>query len=197
MLATDIDPRFLEAIEAPNLETRRHDVLAEDLPAGEFDLVHTRWLLHHLPQPERAVANMVSALRPGGWLLVEDVDFFPVHASSNALYKEFMVALVSAVLSPAGGDGFRSRMLPGLVADQGLEQVDADCELAVVRGGSPWAEFFRLSAEQVRDGITGTGGALGSDRLDEALGLLEDPAFWGFAGAGIAVWGRRSVEGRG
>ena len=37
-------------VEEPNLEVRRHDITVEDLPEGQFDLVHTRWLLHHLPQ---------------------------------------------------------------------------------------------------------------------------------------------------
>lgn len=194
VLATDIDPRFLEEIEAPNLEVLRHDVMADELPAGNFDLVHVRWLLHHLPYPERAVARMAAALRPGGWLLIEDVDFFPVHASPKPLYTTFMIALTDTVLSASGGDGFRARVLPPLLEDRGLVDVDADCEVAVFRGGSPWAEFFQLSAEQVRDRITGASGTMSPEQLEEALALLDDPTFWAFAGAELAVWGKRPLD---
>jgi hypothetical protein len=32
VVATDLEPRFLEAIDASNLEVRRHDILREPLP---------------------------------------------------------------------------------------------------------------------------------------------------------------------
>jgi len=192
--ATDIDPRFLEEIEEPNLEVRRHDITVEDLPAGQFDLAHTRWLLHHLPDPERVVARMIAALRPGGWLLLEEVDFFPVHASTSRLYTDFMVRLTETVMAASGRDGFWARALPALVTDQGLDEVDTDGDLAILRGGSPWARFLQLSARQVRDKVVSGSGTMTAERFDAALALLDDPTFWAFAGAGIAVWGRRPSD---
>jgi SAM-dependent methyltransferase len=193
-MATDIDPRFLRDIEEPNLEVQRHDITVEDLPEGQFDLVHTRWLLHHLPDPERVIARMVAALRPGGRLLLEEVDFFPVHASTSQLYVDFMMGLTEAVMAASGRDGFWARALPALVAGRGLVEVDADGDFAIFRGGSPWAEFLQLSARQMRDKIIAASGTLSAERLDAALTLLDDPAFWAFAGAGIAVWGRRPLD---
>jgi hypothetical protein len=52
------------------------------------------------------------------------------------------------------------------------------------------AEFFQLTAEQMRDEVVSSG-ALSAERFDAGLALLDDPKFWAFAGAGIAVWGRR------
>jgi hypothetical protein len=40
---------------------------------------------------------MIDALRPSGWLLLEDVDFFPVHTSTSQLYVDFMIALTANV----------------------------------------------------------------------------------------------------
>jgi transposase len=54
-----------------------------------------------------AIERMIKALRPGGWLLLEEVDFFPVHASSNADYSAFMSALVNTVVSASGRDSAR------------------------------------------------------------------------------------------
>jgi SAM-dependent methyltransferase len=193
-MATDIDPRFLQDIEEPSLEVRRHDITVEDLPEGQFDLVHTRWLLHHLPHPERVTARMVAALRPGGWLLLEEVDFFPVHTSTSQLYTDFMIELAERVVAASGRDCFWARALPALVANQGLVEVDADGDFAIFRGGSPWAEFLQLSAQQMRDKIIVASGTLSAERLDAALTLLDDPTFWAFGGAGIAVWGRRPLD---
>ncbi len=35
----------------------------------------TRAVLEHLPAREQVLTQLVAALRPGGWLLVEDTDF--------------------------------------------------------------------------------------------------------------------------
>ena len=42
----------------------------DELPAGDFDLVVSIGVLHHIPAPEPVVAAAFRALRPGGKLLV-------------------------------------------------------------------------------------------------------------------------------
>src|SRR6185369_6987501 len=71
VLATDIDPAWLDP--HGGYEVRRHDIAA-DPPPATFDLVHARLVLVHVPDRAQALATMVAALRPGGWLLVEDAD---------------------------------------------------------------------------------------------------------------------------
>jgi ubiquinone/menaquinone biosynthesis C-methylase UbiE len=66
VLATDLDTRFLESLDDPALEVRRHDIAREHLPDSAFDLVHARLILVHLPERELALAKMVGALKPGG-----------------------------------------------------------------------------------------------------------------------------------
>src|SRR6516225_10236005 len=44
------------------------------LPPGSFDLVYCRFLLIHLPEPERALREMFALLRPDGILVCEDGD---------------------------------------------------------------------------------------------------------------------------
>jgi SAM-dependent methyltransferase len=188
--ATDIDIRFLQQIHENNFEAITHDVTARDLPENKFDLVHTRWLLHHLRQPEHVIQRMIAALRPGGLLLLEEVDFFPVQISTSSVYTDFMLALTGTVVAPSGRDCLWARALPALVAEQGLEALGVEGDLAFLRGGSPLAEFFKLTGEQMRDRVISSN-ALSEDRFNAGMALLDDPKFSAFAGAGIAVWGTR------
>jgi SAM-dependent methyltransferase len=100
-VATDIDPRFLAAPELAGVEVRRHDIRRDLLETGHYDLVHCRALLMHLAEPERALARMAAALRPGGWLLVEegDLETFavadPAHAASAMVNHVHRLATVA------------------------------------------------------------------------------------------------------
>jgi hypothetical protein len=60
----------------------------------------------------------------------------------------------------------------------------------VLKGGSPVAEFYSLSAQQIRERIIESG-ALSAERLDEAVDLLKSPDLCAFGGGGVAVWGQR------
>jgi SAM-dependent methyltransferase len=70
--------------------------LAEE---SAYDLVFARYLLSHLPRPQRAVELMVRAVRPGGRLVLEDV-FFPGHICypANAAFDRYL-ELYQAVAS--------------------------------------------------------------------------------------------------
>jgi SAM-dependent methyltransferase len=188
--ATDINTQLLQHMNPTNFEAITHDITVDDLPASGFDFVHARWLLHHLSQPEPAIRRMIDALRPGGWLLIEENDFFPVYTSTSQLYIDFMAAFVGNVVRPAGGNAFLGRTLPGVVAKMGLRQVNGEGDFPLLQGGSPVAEFYSLSAEQIRERIIESG-ELSAERLDQALELLKSPDFWAFGGGGVAVWGQR------
>jgi SAM-dependent methyltransferase len=63
--------------EGKRIEFRQGD--ARRLPLteeewGSFDIVHSRFLLEHLPETGPVVRAMVQALRPGGRIILEDDD---------------------------------------------------------------------------------------------------------------------------
>ncbi len=76
VVASDISAAMLEvgAREAPaNVSFER--AAAEDLPyaAGAFDMVVTRYSVHHFLRPEQALQQMHRVCRPGGELLLIDI----------------------------------------------------------------------------------------------------------------------------
>ena len=75
VVATDLDPRFIDASQRANLEVRQHDLMRDPLEAASYDLVHARAVVEHIPDHAAAIRRLVEALKPGGWLVLEDVDF--------------------------------------------------------------------------------------------------------------------------
>jgi SAM-dependent methyltransferase len=75
VISTDLQVGFLEALELPTVEVVRHDIRVDGFPEASFDLVHTRAVLMHVPVDPDLLPRMVSWLRPGGWLLLEEPDF--------------------------------------------------------------------------------------------------------------------------
>src|SRR5947209_16298942 len=45
VVATDLQTKFLQAIEAPNLEVRRHDITVDEIEQEAFDVVFARKVL--------------------------------------------------------------------------------------------------------------------------------------------------------
>jgi len=75
VIATDLQVDFLTTIVAPNVEVLRHDLRTDTFPERSFDLIHARAVLIHIPDDSEIVRRMVSWLRPGGWVLLEEPDF--------------------------------------------------------------------------------------------------------------------------
>jgi SAM-dependent methyltransferase len=130
VLATDIDIRWLDP--DGGFEVLRHDVALDSPPGGGFDLVHARAVLTHVPGRDRALASMAGALRPGGVLVVEDVDpeMQPLscpdeqtdeHRRANRLRRGFRT-----LLARRGADVAYGRTLPRRLRAAGLTDVRAD-----------------------------------------------------------------------
>ncbi|MEZ5965282.1 MAG: class I SAM-dependent methyltransferase [Planctomycetota bacterium] len=98
------------------------------LPSACADLVTCRFLLQYLPDPERAVVEMVRVLRPGGRLLLQDLDGQLVW--HHPLPPDFAAELdvVVAYLRTTGFDPFVGRKLFALARQAGC--VDIDVEIA-------------------------------------------------------------------
>jgi len=195
VLATDIDTRFVGRMEAPNLRVLAHDIAAEDLPEVGFDLVHCRLVLAHLGDRERALAGMIAALRPGGVLVAEEMDFVSVTASvpgtDGAVFADAAMAH-EIVLSRHGFDPYYGRRLDAELRRAGLGDVGTEGHVRLCPGGSPPARAWRLTFEQLREEMLATG--LAAADLDHAGRLCDDPGFSFMSQLTMAAWGRRPPD---
>jgi SAM-dependent methyltransferase len=192
VVATDLDTRFLDRLDYPNLEVRRHDITAEALPDAAFDLVHCRVVLLHLAGRDRALRNLVDALKPGGWLLVEEPDATPwlpdPRFEGGALFERGISAFIQ-VQAAAGADYLYGRRLYGDVRAAGLLDVEGEGRVNVIRAGTSHARVVQLSISQLRDRIVGAG-LLTDEDMDPLLALFDDPGFVAMGVNLMAVWGR-------
>jgi SAM-dependent methyltransferase len=193
VLVTDIDTRFLRPLRLPNVDVRRLDVTADALPERSFDLVHARLVLHHLPQRERALARMISALKPGGWLLVEEYDRASLLADPAVGPGEVVVDTQLAVfrfLDEHGVDGRYGRHLYARLRAHGLVSVSADAYMSMWHAGSPGVQALRAAIEQLRDSLI-AGRYVTSRQLEDDLARLDDPDFMLPSPILWSAWGRR------
>ena len=87
-IAVDLDLSLID-LHLPNLEFRKADIMAGPVNPGSFDLVTARAVLHHVADPEKAIANLVASLRPGGAILLIEPDFLPVTIAEPPVVRAF------------------------------------------------------------------------------------------------------------
>ncbi|MFJ8686693.1 methyltransferase [Micromonospora wenchangensis] len=193
VLATDIDPAWLGP--RGGYEVVRHDVGADPPPQpGTFDLVHARLVLVHVADRARALATMVAALRPGGWLLVEDADtelqplacldeVGPAQRRANRLRRA-----VRELLTRRGADLRFGRTLPGVLRAAGLVGVGASGHFPV--GGVACDRLEAATVRMVRAELLAAGLATDAE-IDAHLAAVAAGDLDLTLAPLISAWGRR------
>jgi len=196
VLVTDIDPRFIEARQRhTNVELRRHDIGTDPLPEHAFDLIHARLVLQHVPQREQALARLVAALKPRGWLVVEEFDgriidrTIPTLDAQAAPFKRVLGALVQ-LMEERGFDPRWPRSLYGRFRAAGLTEVGMEGHLAVCAGGGLGTSLDAANFAQVRGEAIAKGLATDAE-IDAALARLDASDFAVFSPVMFTAWGRR------
>src|SRR3954468_4609304 len=160
-VAVDLDLSLIQ-VRMQNLELRRADILAGPIERGTFDLVTARAVLHHIANPEKAIANMIASLRKGGALLLIEPDFLPVSIAEPQDVRAFWNGWL-AWSRERGIDYHIGRTLAPRLASLGLTQISGIAETAIYNGGSLWAEYWIETVTELR------GDLISSGNLDEEL----------------------------
>jgi SAM-dependent methyltransferase len=189
VLASDIDVGALTGLDHGNITVIRHDLERDGLPDGGFDLIHARLVLEHLRAPAAALRKLASALRPGGWLMLEDADGLgfdaePAVRALPAITRPWQQAALAAGWNPLYG----RRLLTDLQR-AGLAQVAGRAHRSYQPGGDAWAGA-RLGVQRMRDQIR-CAGASPAD-LDDTLAALADPSRIIIGGTIVTAWGQRT-----
>jgi SAM-dependent methyltransferase len=174
--ATDINIDLMQGIAGGNLEVRAFDVVHDEPPGAPFDLVAIRALLHHLPERRAVVTRMARWLKPGGWLFIQEPDFYPTWTveppSQRQLWETFIRWAASHQI-----DYYVGRKIPAWVQADGLRDVSSEGHAILYNGGSPFAQWWDDGIREVADKLQSEGG-VPKAALDEFFALYRDPAYW-------------------
>ncbi len=124
---------------------------------GEFDIAYSRFLLSHLQEPSRVLERLWTGLRPGGRLLVEDIDFsghfcYPACAAFDRYLDYFVRA--------AGHNGHNANIglsLFDLFEKAGLRDIRFDVVQPYFnKGDGKWMAYYtmdRIKATVLKQGL--------------------------------------------
>jgi ubiquinone/menaquinone biosynthesis C-methylase UbiE len=193
VLCTDLDTRIIEqgrAAAPANLEVVQHDIAVDPLPAAAFDLIHARLVLIHVIERERALERMVGALKPGGWLVIEDFDTASVIPDSRINRFETPLPTAEAVRKylTRNQDGYFGRRLYGRFRELGLTQVDAEGRSVMFTKRNGGSDLMRVNFEQIGDAVIAAG-LITRAQIDADLVTIQrddfaipSPTMWSVAG---------------
>jgi ubiquinone/menaquinone biosynthesis C-methylase UbiE len=158
----DVDAELTEVAterlsEVGDCTVLQQSACAMQLPDNAFDLVISRLVLEHLPEPAKAAREILRVLKPGGTAIIIDNDFdlhectFPACSSLKELYAAYRQARRAE-----GGNPCIGRELPLLLASVGFEGVQMQTLAAHshITGDSAFfrAEGSGIPAQLVKSG---------------------------------------------
>jgi SAM-dependent methyltransferase len=153
VVGLDMNAGFLEharATAASNVEFVLADAYSPNLPAGTFDLVHTRFVASTSGAPERLLQEAKRLARPGGTVALQEPDVatlncYPPHPS----WDKLKAALFGA-FSGVGADVELARRLYSVVRQAGLADVQFRPFIVGVRSTDPMVDYLPSTVESVR-----------------------------------------------
>lgn len=159
-----------------------------------FDVVYARFLLSHLDDPSRVLGSFHQHLRPGGLVVVEDVDFTGHFTWPESPAARRFADLYGAVVRKRGGNPDLGPHLPVLLADAGFAEVGLHVVQPIATEGE--AKLLNpLTLVNIADAVLQDGLA-SREELDEMVRQLyefaADPRTVAGAPRIVQAWGRRS-----
>lgn len=201
VLGIDLDPIVLDLAKADtaaagvaNVDFRCCD--ANELEGSAYDVAYARCLLSHVGDPARVVEGMAAALKPGGVVIVEDIDFSGYFCQPPSRSHDRYVELYRETVRRRGGNADLGPLLPALLRGAGLENVCVavwhECGLEGDAKLIPPLTLARISDAVVAEGVAS------ADEVEQAVSDLykqaADPTTVMGMPRVVQAWGSRPIS---
>ena len=114
--------------EQPNAQVVQGNACSMPFNSDQFDFAYTRFMLEYLPQPEQAIQEMVRVVRPGGQVMLQDLDGQLVQHAGMTADLQDRVDQVVRHLAETGFDPFVGRKLFAMAQKAGLHSTEVKAE---------------------------------------------------------------------
>lgn len=179
VLGIDRSPQFVElarrfaaAHGLSQVEIREGDVYDTKLPRAAFDGAHMRLVLVNVPELERIVQEMVSLVRPGGWVASFEADYLPHTCDPPLPAWDRLLDAYKAHASMQGIDLFVGRRTHRLFRDAGVVDIRVDPVIHVYPPGHNRRPILRDFIGNVGDRLV-DGGFITRGQLESDMAALE------------------------
>src|SRR5664280_2662475 len=137
-LASRCDPPAASGDSSLPLRFAAGDARDLPFPAGSFDACRAERVFQHLPDPLRALTEMIRVTRPGGRVLVLDTDWgtTAVNGAGRRLTQRVLEGFGDHI-----AQGWIGRQLPGLFHQAGLNDV-------VVAAETSWSREMSAATDR-------------------------------------------------
>jgi 2-polyprenyl-3-methyl-5-hydroxy-6-metoxy-1,4-benzoquinol methylase len=191
VIASDIRTDLMHGIAGNNLEVRKFDVVHDEPSDAPYDLIVIRALLHHLPERRAVVSKVAGWLRPGGYLLIQEPDFYPTWTVEPSTQKHFWEQFLHWAAAHQI-DYYVGRKIPAWLQAEGLANISSEGHAILYSGGSKFAEWWDYGIREVADQLQ-TEGGISQATLDEFFTCYRDPAYWTTTIAFTATTAQRPI----
>ncbi|MER3434900.1 MAG: SAM-dependent methyltransferase [Leptolyngbya sp. ERB_1_1] len=194
VVAVDLDTRFVERFQLPNLEVLQADIRHSPLENHSFDLIHARYVLIHIPDFQAALTRMLNLLKPGGWIVIEEPDF----SAARAIVGEACQSVdrvnrsILKMFANRGMDYALGVHLPALFQNPGLQRLIVENDVPLSSGGSAVATVMKMSAIQLAQKYISTGEATQED-IEQYCLFADNPNTWAIYYATVGVSAQKSI----
>lgn len=163
--------QYVEDEQLSNIELFQGDANENNFSPESFDLVHERFVLPHVPQPEALLKEMMVLTKPGGYVVLQEPDhsswnFWPPCSAWQPLLKILESALALR------GDINIGRRTFQMATEAGLENVTIRAAVIALQHSHPYMKMPLVAAAAMRPHILSAGLAAEAE-LDELLQAVE------------------------
>ena len=164
--------RFVADRGLAQVEVREGDAYDTGLPRGAFDGAHMRLLLVNVPEPERIVRELVSLVRPGGWVASFEADYVPHCLDPPLPAWSRLLDAYAAYARAQGIDLSVGRHLHRLFRDAGVVDIQVDAIIHVFPTDHERRSFPRGLIGNISDRLV-DGGFITREDLQRDIEALE------------------------
>lgn len=124
--------------------------------SNEFDIVYSRFLLSHLQEPQLVLNNMLRSAKPGGRIVVEDIQFSGhfCHPACNAF--EQYLSLFTATAQQRGQNANIGPHLVSMFKTAGIQQINFDVIQPAFNAG-PGKQMAYITMDKIKSAVISEG----------------------------------------
>ncbi len=95
-----------------------------ELPKRYYDFIFARWVIAFVPDAEKFLTKLISALRPGGIIAIQDYYYEGLSLFPRGGAFDRIADVVRAYYRSGGGDAYVTGRIPALFRKYGLRTID-------------------------------------------------------------------------